>query len=173
MNLISFVFQDTFLSEDTIYENIIMGQNYSTEQVEHVCRNAEIHDFIVSLPNGYQTKLGEAGIKVSGGQKQRIAIARALLKDAPIVILDEATSHSDIENERKIQRALDHLLKDKMTIIIAHRLHTIKEADIIYVFDEGEIIEYGAHAQLMNKQGRYYQMWQSYTKYEKGVSLNV
>ena len=90
------------------------------------------------------------------------------MKDAPIVILDEATSHSDIENERKIQRALDHLLKDKMTIIIAHRLHTIKEADIIYVFDEGEIIEYGAHAQLMNKQGRYYQMWQSYTKYEKG-----
>ncbi len=173
MNLISFVFQDTFLSEDTIYENIIMGQNYSIEQVEHVCRNAEIHDFIVSLPNGYQTKLGEAGIKVSGGQKQRIAIARALLKDAPIVILDEATSHSDIENERKIQRALDHLLKEKMTIIIAHRLHTIKEADIIYVFDEGEIIEYGAHAQLMNKQGRYYQMWQSYTKYEKGVSLNV
>lgn len=170
MEAISFVFQDTFLTEDSIWENIVMGRNYSKQEVEDACKNAEIHEFISSLPNGYNTKLGEAGVKVSGGQKQRIAIARALLKDAPIIILDEATSHSDIENERKIQRALDHLLADKMTIIIAHRLHTIKEADCIYVFDKGEIIEQGMHEALQEQRGRYYQMWQSYVKFEEGAT---
>ncbi|CAM4296543.1 ABC transporter permease [Bacillus manliponensis] len=169
MDLISFVFQDTFLAEDTIWNNIVMGRTYTKEQVEQVCKDAEIHEFITSLPNGYETRLGENGVKVSGGQKQRIAIARAMLKDSPIVILDEATSHSDIENERKIQRALNRLLVNKMTIIIAHRLHTIAEADRIYAFKEGYIVEEGDHLSLMKRKGLYENMWRSYKKFEEEV----
>ena len=115
MDLVSFVFQETFTLHDSIHENIAIGnKNATRQQVEDAAKAAQIHDFIMSLPNGYQTKLGEDGVKLSGGEKQRICIARAILKDSPIIIFDEATSFADLENEHKIQLALSHLLKGKI-----------------------------------------------------------
>ncbi|WP_147371151.1 ATP-binding cassette domain-containing protein, partial [Fusobacterium necrophorum] len=125
-------------------------------------QNAQIHDFIYSLPDGYNTKIGDKGFKLSGGQKQRISIARAILKDAPIIIFDEATSYSDIENEHKIQIALENLLKNKTVIMIAHRLHTIKNADKIVVFKKGKIVEQGTHNELIDLGGHYADMWNIY-----------
>ncbi|MCQ4863113.1 ATP-binding cassette domain-containing protein, partial [Pseudoflavonifractor phocaeensis] len=116
------------------------------------------------FPNGYKTKLGEDGVKLSGGEKQRTCIARAILKDSPIIIFDEATSFADLENEHKIQLALSHLLKGKTTIMIAHRLHTITGADQICVFHEGRLLEKGKHDELVSKGGRYADMWRSYTQ---------
>ncbi|BDR66516.1 ABC transporter permease [Clostridium tetani] len=162
MDKVSFVFQDVFMLQDSILENIKMGSNKTIKQVIEVSKKAQIHDFIMSLPDGYDTSLGEDGIKLSGGEKQRISIARAILKDSPIVILDEVTSYSDIENESRIQNALRNLLKDKTAIIIAHRLYTIKNADKIVVLDEGKIIEQGKHNYLMNKKGLYKHLWDMY-----------
>lgn len=162
MNNVSFVFQNVFMLQDSILENIKMGSDKSMEQVIEASKKAQIHDFIVSLPKGYNTSLGETGIKLSGGEKQRISIARAILKDSPIIILDEVTSYSDIENESKIQEALRSLLKNKTAIIIAHRLYTIKNADKIVVLDEGKIIEQGTHDYLMNKKGLYRHLWDVY-----------
>ncbi|CDI48975.1 ABC transporter ATP-binding protein [Clostridium tetani] len=162
MDKVSFVFQDVFMLQDSILENIKMGSNKTIKQVIEASKKAQIHDFIMSLPDGYDTSLGEDGIKLSGGEKQRISIARAILKDSPIVILDEVTSYSDIENESRIQKALRNLLKDKTAIIIAHRLYTIKNADKIVVLDEGKIIEQGKHNYLMNKKGLYKHLWDMY-----------
>ncbi|WP_027626126.1 ABC transporter ATP-binding protein [Clostridium lundense] len=162
MDKVSFVFQDVFMLQDTILENIRMGSNKTMDQVIEASKEAQIHDFIMSLPDGYDTSLGENGIKLSGGEKQRISIARAILKNSPIVILDEVTSYSDIENESKIQEALRNLLKGKTAIIIAHRLYTIKNADKIVVLDEGKIIEQGKHNYLMNKKGLYRHLWDMY-----------
>lgn len=162
MNNISFVFQDVFLLHDTIMSNVSMGGVYSDNQIIEACKKAQIHDFIESLPNAYQTKLGESGIKLSGGEKQRISIARAILKDSPIVVLDEVTSYSDVENESKIQEALMTLLKGKTAIIIAHRLYTIKNADQIVVLNEGEIVEQGTHSELIHLDGLYNQLWERY-----------
>ncbi len=162
MNRVSFVFQDVFMLQDTILENIKMGSNRSMDEVIEASKKAQIHNFIMSLPDGYETSLGENGIKLSGGEKQRISIARAILKDSPIVILDEVTSYSDIENESKIQKALRNLLKGKTAIIIAHRLYTIKNADKIVVLEEGKIIEQGTHNYLMNKKGLYRHLWDMY-----------
>lgn len=162
MDKVSFVFQDVFMLQDSILENIKMGSNKTIKQVIEVSKKAQIHDFIMSLPDGYDTSLGEDGIKLSGGEKQRISIARAILKDSAIVILDEVTSYSDIENESRIQNALRNLLKDKTAIIIAHRLYTIKNADKIVVLDEGKIIEQGKHNYLMNKKGLYKHLWDMY-----------
>ena len=165
MDLVSFVFQETFTLHDSIYENIAIGNKEATpQQVEDAARAAQIHDFIMSLPNGYKTKLGEDGVKLSGGEKQRICIARAILKDSPIIIFDEATSFADMENEHKIQLALSCLLKGKTTIMIAHRLHTIMGADQICVFHEGRLLEKGKHDELVSKGGRYADMWRSYTQ---------
>lgn len=165
MDLVSFVFQETFTLHDSIYENIAIGNKEATpQQVEAAAKAAQIHDFIMSLPNGYKTKLGEDGVKLSGGEKQRICIARAILKDSPIIIFDEATSFADLENEHKIQLALSHLLKGKTTIMIAHRLHTITGADQICVFHEGRLLEKGKHDELVSKGGRYADMWRSYSK---------
>lgn len=156
----TFVFQDTFMLNDTIYKNIIMGLDRSKEQVIQACRKAQIHDFIMSLENGYETILGEeSGIKLSGGERQRISIARAILKDAKIVVLDEVTSYSDIENEKLIQESIRNLLKGKTAIIIAHRLYTIKNSDNIVVLEEGKITEQGNHEQLLQKKGMYYRLW--------------
>ncbi|MCB8816714.1 ABC transporter ATP-binding protein [Desulfosporosinus shakirovi] len=164
MNLVSFVFQETFMLNGTIYENIAIGKGDCTRrEVETAAQAAQIHDFITGLPQGYETYLGDKGIKLSGGEKQRICIARAILKNAPIIIFDEATSFSDIENECKIQLALSNLLKDKTTVMIAHRLQTIVKADQICVFDEGEIKEIGSHGQLLKKDGLYKRMWRIYT----------
>lgn len=162
MASISFVFQDVFIMEDTLFENIRMGLNVNEEEVYYAAQNAQIHDFISELPDGYKTKIGDKGFKLSGGQKQRISIARAILKDAPIIIFDEATSYSDIENEYKIQIALENLLKNKTVIMIAHRLHTIKNADKIVFFEKGEIIEQGTHEMLLDLGGHYADMWNIY-----------
>ena len=164
MDNISFVFQDTFMLHDTIYENIIMGKNYTREEVENAAKKAQIHDFIMSLSDRYETKIGEGGIKLSGGEKQRISIARAILKNTPIVILDEITSYSDIENEAKIQSALKTLLKGKTALIIAHRLYTIKNADNIVFMKKGQITEQGTHEELLKNRADYWHLWSLYNE---------
>ena len=164
MDNISFVFQDTFMLHDTIYENIIMGKNYTREEVENAAKKAQIQDFIMSLPDRYETKIGEGGIKLSGGEKQRISIARAILKNTPIVILDEVTSYSDIENEAKIQSALKTLLKGKTALIIAHRLYTIKNADNIVFMKKGQITEQGTHEELLRNRADYWHLWSLYNE---------
>ena len=164
MDNVSFVFQDTFMLHDTIYENIIMGKNYTREEVENATKKAQIHDFIMSLPDRYETKIGEGGIKLSGGEKQRISIARAILKNTPIVILDEVTSYSDIENEAKIQSALKTLLKGKTALIIAHRLYTIKNADNIVFMKKGQITEQGTHEELLRNRADYWHLWSLYNE---------
>lgn len=170
MDTVSFVFQDAFMLDDTIYQNIAIGKDNCTRQeVEEAAKAAQIHSFIQSLPNGYDTHLGAAGVKLSGGEKQRICIARAILKDAPIIVFDEATSFTDIENEHKIQLALGNLLKGKTTIMIAHRLHTIVNANNICVFQNGRIVEIGRHSDLLQKNGVYAEMWRVYTQQEKEV----
>jgi ATP-binding cassette subfamily B protein len=165
MQAISFVFQDAFMLSDTIRTNIAVGKDQVTDaEVQAAAEAAQIHEFIMSLPEGYNTVMGEAGIKMSGGEKQRICIARAILKDAPVVIFDEATSFTDIENERKIQLALNELLQNKTTIMIAHRLNTIKHADQICVFDQGRVIERGTHDELLRRNGSYAKLWNIYTE---------
>ena len=164
MDNVSFVFQDTFMLHDTIYENIIMGKNYTREEVENAAKKAQIHDFIMSLPDRYETKIGEGGVKLSGGEKQRISIDRAILKNTPIVILDEVTSYSDIENEAKIQAALKTLLKGKTALIIAHRLYTIKNADNIVFMKKGQITEQGTHEELLRNRADYWHLWSLYNE---------
>ena len=168
MDNISFVFQDTFMLHDTIYENIKMGKNYTSEQIEDAAKKAQIHDFIMSLPDKYETKIGEGGVKLSGGEQQRISIARAILKDTPIVILDEVTSYSDIENETKIQAALKTLLKGKTALIIAHRLYTIKNADNIVFMSKGKIVEQGTHEELLKNKADYWHLWSLYNEETEG-----
>ncbi|MBV7392103.1 ABC transporter ATP-binding protein/permease [Enterococcus sp. ALS3] len=164
MENVSFVFQDAFMLHDTIRMNIAVGKTDATEdEIIAAAKAAQIHDMIMGLPEGYDTIFGEAGVKMSGGEKQRICIARAILKNSPVLVLDEATSFTDIENERKIQLALGELLKDKTTIMIAHRLHTIINANQICVFDDGRIIEQGTHQELLDKAGKYAHMWTAYT----------
>ena len=131
---------------------------------QQAAKAAQIDDFIMSLPKGYATRIGDEGVKLSGGQQQRISIARAILKDAPIVVFDEATSYSDIENEHKIQLALQNLLRGKTTIMIAHRLHTIRNADKIVVFQDGKVVEQGTHDELIASGSTYSHMWDTYTR---------
>ncbi|MDY3005625.1 ABC transporter ATP-binding protein [Anaerococcus porci] len=156
MNKISMVFQKVYLFEDTIENNIKFGnQNASLDEVIEAAKKASCHDFIMKLPDAYQTMVGEGGANLSGGEKQRISLARAMLKNAQIVILDEATANVDPENEDKLQKAIDALMKEKTVIMIAHRLKTVQNADQIIVLDRGEIIEKGNHEQLIEKEGLY------------------
>ena len=156
---ISFVSQDVFLFNGTVKENILYGREDATdEEVIDAAKAANAHEFILALSDGYETKVGERGVKLSGGQKQRISIARSILKDAPILILDEATSSVDTQTERLIQEALEQLKKNKTTVVIAHRLSTIQEADQIIVLKQGEIIESGKHDELLEKRGLYSQL---------------
>ncbi len=159
---IAMVNQQVVLFNRTVRENIAYGQLESAtdEQVIHAAKSAYAHDFIMSLPQGYDTPLGAQGLNLSGGQRQRIAIARAILKNAPILILDEATSALDNESEYFIQRAFDQAMQDRTTIVIAHRLSTIENADRIVVMDKGCIIEQGTHAELLDMHGAYYQLHQ-------------
>jgi ABC-type transport system involved in Fe-S cluster assembly fused permease/ATPase subunit len=158
---IGIVPQDTVLFNDTIEANIAYGRLEATrEQVENAARAARIHDFIESLPEGYATVVGERGLKLSGGEKQRIAIARAILKNPPILILDEATSALDMRSEKAIQSELDRVAKDRTTLIVAHRLSTIVNADEIIVLDRGRVAEQGTHDELIAHGGIYAQMWQ-------------
>jgi len=163
MESVSFVFQDTFLFHDTILNNIKMANpKASDEDVIKAAKAAQIHDFIESLPNGYLSKSGDRGTNLSGGQKQRITIARTILRDNPIVVLDEATAFADPENEEEIIKALANLMKEKTVIVIAHRLSTIKDVDQIVVFDKGEIVEVGKHEELLENKLVYNNLWQNY-----------
>ena len=154
--------QQVVLFNRTVRENIAYGQleNASDEEIIAAAKAAYAHDFIMALPQGYDTPLGAQGLNLSGGQRQRIAIARAILKNAPILILDEATSALDNESEYFIQRAFDQAMRDRTTIVIAHRLSTIENANRIVVMDQGRIIEQGNHAELIARQGAYYQLHQ-------------
>ncbi|MCP4297764.1 MAG: ATP-binding cassette domain-containing protein [Proteobacteria bacterium] len=168
-----FVLNNVFLFFDTIEENIRMGNDQASfEQVEDAARAAQIHDFIVKLPKGYQTLIGEGGTYLSGGEQQRVALARVVLKDSPIVILDEATAYSDPENEALIQKALSVVLKDKTVIVIAHRLYTIRDVDQILVVNKGSIEEMGNHRELVERNGLYTKLWNIHTQ-ARGWSLNV
>lgn len=154
---VAIVFQDPYMFSDTIRENLMLGREVATEaEIEEACRIAQIHDFILSLPDGYDTNIGERGIKLSGGQRQRIAIARAIIGDPQILVLDEATSALDLETERQLLAALEERRKGLTTIMIAHRLSTIENADIIFVMDEGSLAETGTHNELLER-GRVYQ----------------
>ena len=149
MRKVSIVFQEPYLFPDTIRNNLLMGRSIPQQQMEEACRLARIHDTIMSLDHGYDTVLGERGITLSGGQRQRLAIARALLADAEIMILDEATSALDMETERDVQRNVDEARKGRTTIVIAHRLSAIQNADVIYMLDAGKIVRQGTHDHLM------------------------
>jgi ATP-binding cassette subfamily B protein len=158
---IGIVPQDTVLFNDTIGYNIGYGSDGATqEQIEEAARGAAIHDFIASLPETYQAKVGERGLKLSGGEKQRIAIARTLLKDPPILILDEATSALDSRTEAAIQETLSGVAARRTSIVIAHRLSTVVDADQILVLDQGRLVERGTHGQLLRKGGLYAEMWE-------------
>ncbi len=155
-SLISLVPQDTFLFGGTIRENLLLARpNITDEEMIHAAIVSKIHDFILTLPNGYNTEIGERGMKLSGGQKQRIAIARAILKNAPILLLDEATSALDSETEREVKESLDFLMHNRTTLVIAHRLSTIENADMIVVIENGKIVQTGKHNELILEEGLY------------------
>ena len=152
--------QDTVLFNDTIYYNIAYGRAHATrDEVIKAARDAQIHDFIMSLPDAYDTRVGERGLKLSGGEKQRVGIARTLLKDPPILLLDEATSALDSETEHEIQEALERAGQGRTVITIAHRLSTVQNADRILVLEKGTVVEAGTHSELLSKNGRYLDLW--------------
>jgi ATP-binding cassette subfamily C protein CydCD len=153
---IALVAQDTYLFNDTLEANIRLARPDSSPNcIRHALQQAALSDFVASLPEGLQTRVGERGVQLSGGQRQRIAIARAFLKDAPILVLDEATSHLDTLSEEQVRAALDALMVDRTTIVIAHRLSTIRAADLILVLDAGRVLESGTHAELLARRGSY------------------
>jgi ATP-binding cassette subfamily B protein len=165
MEHVSFVFQDGFLFFDTIEENIRMGNTTATmEEVTEAARAAQCHELIASLPEGYKTLVGEGGTYLSGGEQQRIGIARAILKNTPVVILDEATAFVDPENEGKILQGLARLVRDRTVIIIAHRLSTVTGADQILVVDGGKVVQRGTHHELVQAGGLYAHMWDTYSR---------
>lgn len=172
---VAYVSQDNFLFDETIRENIRMGRPDATDkEVEEVAEKSGCHDFIMELPKGYDTVVGGAGGHLSGGERQRIAIARAMLKDAPIVILDEATAYTDPENEAVIQASVAKLVQGRTLIVIAHRLSTITDADKIFVIDDGRIAEEGTHKELLSDEGLYAKLWESHigikSREKEGVS---
>ena len=165
MKKVSFVFQDVFLFKQSILNNIRLGNQSATEEeVMAAARAAQCHEFVEKLPRNYHTVIGTRGVHLSGGEQQRIAIARAIVKNAPIIVLDEATAFSDPENEYLIQRAFEKLMRGKTVIMIAHRLSTIRSANKILVIDKGLLIEEGNHDQLLERKGKYFDMWTMYNK---------
>ncbi|MEO0826227.1 MAG: ATP-binding cassette domain-containing protein, partial [Cyanobacteria bacterium J06642_9] len=160
MRSLSVVFQDVYLFDDTILNNIRMAKLDATDaDIEAVARAANCHQFITRLPDGYETRIGDIGGALSGGERQRISIARAMLKNAPIVLLDEPTSALDTESEVAVQEAINRLVVDKTVIVIAHRLSTVVGSDLILVLADGQVIERGTHPELLAQRGRYAQMW--------------
>jgi ATP-binding cassette subfamily B protein len=169
---IAYVPQESFLFDGTIKDNLLLARpSISDQEMIAAATHANIHDFIMSLPNGYETEIGERGMKLSGGQKQRISIARALLKDAPLLLLDEATSALDNETEYHVKTALDQLMKNRTTIVIAHRLSTIQNADVIIVMNEGKIVQTGRHEELISQEGLYRHLNQSQFEPKANLSL--
>ncbi|WP_437920077.1 ABC transporter ATP-binding protein [Sphingobacterium sp. LRF_L2] len=164
MEMVSFVFQDSFMFQQTILENIRMGMKKTDQEIVDAANAAQIHDSIMRLPRGYNTNFGEAGVHLSGGEQQRIQLARAILKDAPVLILDEATAFADPENEFKIQQALSSLIQNKTVFIIAHRLSTIVDADSIVLFDKGELVAQGKHDMLLDSCSLYQRMWNAHVR---------
>ncbi len=181
MDMVSFVFQDVFLFKQSIMDNIRIGnQNASDKEVIEAAKAAQCHEFIMKLPNGYNTVVGTKGVHLSGGERQRIVIARAIVKNAPIIVLDEATAFSDPENEYLIQKAFEKLIQNKTVIIIAHRLSTIRSANRILVMQKGRLVEEGTHEKLIREKGKYHDMWEMYTKSldwkigtKEGVEVNA
>ena len=159
MNTVAFVFQDTHIFAESVYDNIAMHRKVRREDVERAAKASRCHDFILSLPKGYDTRLGDGGHKLSGGEVQRIAIARAILKDAPIVVLDEAMAFTDAENELALREGMTELLKDKTVLMIAHRLYSIQDADCIFVLENGQLKERGSHSDLLQANGLYAHLW--------------
>ena len=159
MDAVAFVFQDTYLFAESAYDNIAMHRAVTREEVERAAKAARCHDFIQALPKGYHTKLGDGGHKLSGGEAQRIAIARAMLKNAPIVVLDEAMAFADAENELALREGMAELLKGKTVLMIAHRLYSIQDADMIFVLEGGKLKEQGTHRELLQKDGLYAHLW--------------
>ena len=158
---IGVVAQTTFLFNDSVRNNIAYGMPHATDaQIEAAARAAHAHDFILQLPEGYDTYIGDSGALLSGGQRQRISIARAILSEPDILIFDEATSALDTESERLVQQSLDRLMASTTALVVAHRLSTIQNADLIVVLEQGHIVETGTHDQLMQRQGRYCQLVQ-------------
>ena len=148
--------QDSPLFDGTVADNIALGRLGATqEEIEAAAKAAFAHDFILELPQGYQTPMGEGATLISGGQRQRIAIARAILRDAPVLLLDEATSSLDTQSEREVQAALEKLMIGRATVVVAHRLSTIQRADTILVLEDGRVAEVGSHGQLLEAQGTY------------------
>ena len=164
MQMVSFVFQDSFMFAQTMYENIRMGMNKTKEEVIAAAQASQIHYFIMIFPNGYDTLFGQHGVHLSGGEQQRFQLARAILKNAPILVLDEATAFADPENEYKIQQAFSELIKGKTVLVIAHRLSTITTADQIIVFEKGEINAIGTHNELLQSSELYQRMWNAHNR---------
>jgi len=165
MEKVSFVFQDVFLFKQSILDNIRIGNQSATdEQVIAAAKAAQCHEFVENLPNGYNTVIGTRGVHLSGGERQRIAIARAIVKDSPIIVLDEATAFADPENEYLIQKAFEKLMHNKTVIIIAHRLSTVRGANKILVMDKGQLVEQGPHEQLLKLDGKYNAMWEMFSR---------
>ena len=160
MRKMAFVFQDVTLFNDTVFNNISIGNpNATEEEVMAAAKAAYCDEFVRNMPDGYQTVLGENGSTLSGGERQRISIARALLKNASIILLDEATASLDPENEVLVQKAIAQLVENKTVIMIAHRLRTVVDADQILVLDDGKLVEYGTHNELMKKKGVYQKLY--------------
>jgi len=165
MEQIAFVFQETFLFNDSVAANLRFARPGATdEEIVNAAKAAQAHEFVTRLPQGYETLVGEAGDRLSGGERQRLAIARAILKDAPIVILDEATAYADPENEVALQGALDRLTEGRTVIVIAHRLSTVAGADQTLVFENGRIVEQGRHRDLIERGGVYSRMWEAFSE---------
>ena len=164
MRQVSFVFQDSFMFQQTMYENISMGMDKTKDEVIAAAKAAQLHDFIMSLPQGYETRFGQNGVHLSGGEQQRFQLARAILKDAPILVLDEATAFADPENEHKIQEAFAQLIRGKTVFVIAHRLSTITTADQIIVFEKGHINAVGTHNELLEHSPLYKRMWDAHNR---------
>ena len=158
---ISLVSQDVILFDDTVEANILYARSSANKkELINACKFAAADEFISKLPNGYQTIIGENGVRLSGGEKQRISIARAVLKDSPIILLDEATSSLDADSEKIVQNAIKNLTKNKTTLVIAHRLSTIYQADVIFVMKNGQLIDFGKHSELIDKCEEYKSLYQ-------------